>query len=218
MPWTKEEKIFSITTYLEMKSFKTVQAEFHRKFNFNNYPQNYFFNHWAHKLQATGSVNNLNKKAETPSSGRKLTATSNDNVNAVRDSVRRSPKTSIRRHSQELGLSCATVQRILIKDLQLYPYWIQIKHKLTPADMAKHDVMCWWFENKIEEDPNFLDDVWFSDKAHFLLCGHVNSKTNVLWGTPSPPPQRGASEAPALCEVHSLGGHLKTWHNRTILV
>ena len=33
MPWTKEEKIFCVTTYLETKSFKTVQAKFHREFN-----------------------------------------------------------------------------------------------------------------------------------------------------------------------------------------
>uniref|UniRef100_UPI00358E2E41 uncharacterized protein n=1 Tax=Myxine glutinosa TaxID=7769 RepID=UPI00358E2E41 len=186
MPWTKEEKLFCVTTYLETKSFKTVQAKFRRKFNFNNYPQKNQVYRWAHTFQATGSVNNLNKKAETPSSGRKLTARSPDNVNAVRPSVGRSPKRSIRRRSQEQGLSRASVQRILIKDLQLYPYKIQIKHKLTPADMAKRVVMCRWFENKIEEDPDFLDDVWFSDEAHFLLCGHVNSKNNVFWGTQAP--------------------------------
>ena len=28
-----------VTTYLETKSFKTVQAKFRRKFNFNTYPQ-----------------------------------------------------------------------------------------------------------------------------------------------------------------------------------
>ena len=39
MPWTREEKIFYITTYLKTKSFKTVQAKLCRKFNFNNYPQ-----------------------------------------------------------------------------------------------------------------------------------------------------------------------------------
>jgi len=28
--------------------------------------------------------------------------------------------------------------------------------------------------------------VWFLDKAHFLLSGHVNSKNNIFWGsTPS---------------------------------
>ena len=39
------------------------------------------------QISATGSVNNLIKKVETPSSGSKLTARSPDNVNAVRDSV-----------------------------------------------------------------------------------------------------------------------------------
>ena len=31
-----------------------------------------------------------------------------------------------------------------------------------------------------------LDHVWFSDKAHFLLSGYVNSKNNVYWGTAPP--------------------------------
>ena len=126
MPWTKEEKIFCVTTYLQTKSFKTVQAKFRQKFNFNNYPQKSQIYRWAHKFQATGSVNNLNKKAETSTYGRKLTARTPDNVNAVRDSVGRCPKKSIRRRSQELGLSRASVQRILIKDLHLYPYiWFE---------------------------------------------------------------------------------------------
>ena len=42
-----------------------------------------------------------------------------------------------------------------------------IKHKLTPADTTKRQVMCWLFENKIEDGPNFLDNVRLSDKAHF---------------------------------------------------
>ena len=72
MPWTKEEKIFCVTIYLATKSFKTVQAKFRRKFNFNNYPQKSQIYRWAHKFQATGSLNNLNKKGETPRFGRKF--------------------------------------------------------------------------------------------------------------------------------------------------
>jgi len=44
-------------------------------------------------------------------------------------------------------------------------------------------VMCPWFCDKIDEDPNYLDDVWFSDEAHFLLSEYVNSKNNIIWGT-----------------------------------
>ena len=75
--------------------------------------------------------------------------------------------------------------------------------------MEKCLVMCWWFENKIEEAPTFLDDIWFSNKAHFWLCEHVNSNNCVYWGT---------SEALALCEMHGLCGHLKTLNNQTVLV
>jgi len=32
--------------------------------------------------------------------------------------------------------------------------------------------------------PDFLDNVWFSDEAHFLLSGHVNSKNNIWVSTP----------------------------------
>ena len=34
--------------------------------------------------------------------------------------------------------------------------------------------------------PDFLDNVWFSDKAHFLLSGHVNSKNNIFCGSTPP--------------------------------
>ena len=185
MPWTREEKIFCVITYFETSSFKTVQAKFRKKFNFNH-PQKSQIYRWVHKFQTTGTVNNLNIKAENPTSGRKLTARCPDNVDAVRDSVGRGLKKSLRRRSQELGLSRASLQRILKKDLQLYPYRIQIKHKLTPEDVEKRLVMCRWFENKIEEYPDFLDDVWFSNEAHFWLCGHVNNNNCVYWGTEVP--------------------------------
>ena len=44
-------------------------------------------------------------------------------------------KSPFERHSQEFGLSRASLQRILKKYLQLYPYRIQIKHNLKSADM-----------------------------------------------------------------------------------
>ena len=52
--------------------------------------------------------------------------------------------------------------------------------------MTKRVEMCQWFESKIEENPDFFQNVWFSDKAHFSLSGHVNSKNFVLWGSQAP--------------------------------
>ena len=52
--------------------------------------------------------------------------------------------------------------------------------------MRKRVSMCQWFCDKIDDVPDFLDNVWFSDEAHFLLSGHVNSKNNSFWGSTPP--------------------------------
>ena len=52
--------------------------------------------------------------------------------------------------------------------------------------MRKRVIMCQWFCDKIDAVPDFVDDVWFSDEAHFLLSDHVNSKNNIFWGSTPP--------------------------------
>ena len=102
------------------------------------------------------------------------------------ETVVHSPSKSMRRRSQELGINRESVRRILIADLHMYPYRIQIKQKLTHGDMRKRVIMCQWFCDKIDAVPDFLDNVCFSDEAHFLLSGHVNSKNNIFWGSTPP--------------------------------
>ena len=104
-------------------------------------------------------------------------------VAAVKDSVVHSSGKSLRRRSQELGINLESVRRILIADLNMYPYRMQIKEKLTPEDMTKRVIMCHWFCDKNDTVPDFLDNIWFSEEAHFLLSGNVNSKSIVFWGT-----------------------------------
>ena len=122
MAWKLEEKIFCVTTYIETKSYKTVQTRFRRKFNFNTYPGKSQIFLWYRNFQIYGTVNKRSKKLENPSSGRKLSARSADNVEASRVSVGRSSKKSIRRRSSELGISRSSLHRILTQDLNLYPY------------------------------------------------------------------------------------------------
>ena len=168
MAWTVE-KNFCVPTYIETKSYKVVQTRFCRKFNFNTFLEKSQIFLWYHNFQTYGTVDKRSKKTENPSSVRKLSARSADNVQASRVSVGRSPKKSIRRRSSELGISRSSLHRILTQDLHLYPYRIQIKHKLTTTDMQKRVEMCHWFQNTIECDPEFLNHVWFSDEAHFML-------------------------------------------------
>jgi len=138
--------------------------------------------------RTNGTVHDLNRKDTNRQShsGRPKSSRTPHNVAAVRDSVVHSPSKSVRRRSQKLGTNRESVRIILIADLHMYPCRIQIKQKLTPDDMRKHVIMCQWFCDKIDAVPNFLDNVWFSDEAHFLLSGHVNSKNNIVWGSTPP--------------------------------
>ena len=104
----------------------------------------------------------------------------------MRDSAGPNPKKSLRRRSKKLGLSRLSVHRILKNDLQLYPHRLQTKQTLTQNNMAKRVEMCQWFKSKIEENPDFFQNVWFSNEAHFSLSGHANSKNSVFWGSQAP--------------------------------
>ncbi len=188
MPWTVREKTFSVEAYLETKSVTTAQARFRKEYKSRHYPCKSIILKWTQKFRKKGTVLNLNSKSvdRDTHSGRPASARTPEKIDAVRDSVARSPKKSLRRRSQDLGIPRESMRRILLKDLRLYPYRIQVKHKLTQADMDKRVVMCQWFCDEIEDNPDLLDDVWFSDEAHFLLSGHVNSKNNIFWGTAAP--------------------------------
>jgi hypothetical protein len=48
--------------------------------------------------------------------------------------------------------------------------------------MEKRVQMAEWFQ----EHPNVIERLWFSDEAHFWLCGHVNSHNAVHWGRERP--------------------------------
>ena len=168
MVWSTEERTFCVTLYLETKSLKTVQMRYCRSFNFINFPYKFHITCWVKKFKDTGTLITFTKKGQKWTSGRKLTARSPENVDAVRDSVGRSPKKSLWRCSQELGLSRSSAHRILKNDLQLYPYRIQIKQTLTQNDMAKRVEMCQWFESKIEKNQIF-----------FRMCGSLMKPTSL---------------------------------------
>ena len=174
MAWSIQEKTFCAETYFDTKSFCAIQGRFRQKFQCRHYPDKRLIHRWAQEFREHGTVLNLNANGKTDTySGRPKSARSQENIDAIRDSVGRSPRKSLRRRSQERGINREATRRILVKDLQLHPYRIQINHKLTQADMEKRVAMCRWFCDKVDENPDFLDDLWFSDETHFLLSGHV---------------------------------------------
>ena len=57
---------------------------------------------------------------------------------------------------------------------------VNFEHFLNEKDKARRVQMCL---DKVEHEPDWLDNLWFSDEAWFYLQGVVNSHSNVYWGT-----------------------------------
>ena len=187
MPWSTKEKAFCVEAYFPNKSYTFVQANFRREFRRRNAPSKSRIFDWIKKFRGHGTVQNFYYKGITDTHfSWRVSARTERNINEVRKSVVRSPKKSFRRRSQELGISRESLRRVLKSDLLLYPYTIQIKQRLTEPDMEKRVAMCEWICDTIEDNPDFLNHIWFSDQAHFLLSGHVYCKSNVYWGTTPP--------------------------------
>ena len=165
-----------------------MQAKFRREFNFNNYPQKSKIYHWLHKFQATRSVNNLKKKAENARSGRKFIARCPDNVDAVRDSVGRSPKTFPRTWS---------FTRIVRKNLKDYPERIPFFYPCLISGVWK---MLTEFPARVynHHHSKGVSEVWhlplFGDETSILEPADIWSHSFLaiipgqLWHTPTGAP------------------------------
>ena len=182
MVFTTEQRTKMVELYLSTKSIVTTQRQYVRHFHCRDPPSKRVILYNVKKFRYNGTVHNLNKNH----SGRARGARTQENVAAVRNSVVRSPIKSIRRRSQELDMTRNSVHRILRLDIHVFPYQVQVKHKLTDFDKRRRVEMCQWFNAKMEDNPEWIRDVWFSDEAHFHLDGIVSSHNYRFWESEMP--------------------------------
>jgi len=147
MPWTTEQKIFIVEAYFRQKSIHAAQLQFKERFGCREFPVHSMIYRWVNKFRTHGTVHNLNRKDtyRQSHSGRPKSSRTPHNAAPVRDSFVHSSSKSVHRRSQEFGINRESVRRILIADLHMHPYRMQIKQKLTLDDMRKRVIICQWF-------------------------------------------------------------------------
>ena len=82
-------------------------------------------------------------------------------------SFQANPHQSSRRNN--VPISRTTLRRILKEDLVLYPYKIERRNKLRPADLGRRLAFCQWLRGNRRHPITFL----IGDEAQFLLNGKV---------------------------------------------
>jgi hypothetical protein len=136
-------------------------------------PSGHYVKTWIQNFEATGST--LKKKG-----GSVETARTPENVAIATEAIEPSPRRSVRRHATSLGLSEASVLRILHKDLHFYPCKIQITHALHEHDYENRVNFCQTILQLINHNQDVVNNLLMSDEAHFHLSGFVN-KQNVSY-------------------------------------
>ncbi|PNF24557.1 hypothetical protein B7P43_G05389 [Cryptotermes secundus] len=169
MRWTSEQREFAVEAYFSNNhSYVAVQRAFHTPFGIKPrgpVPDRKSIVLWVENFRTTGSV-------VKKSPGRQRTVTTPENVEAVRQSILRSPRRSARKHVVALDISNRSMCRILHEHLHFHPYKMVFVQELSPREFHNRITAC---ETLLENlPPDAL--VSFSDEAHFHLSGYVNNQ------------------------------------------
>jgi len=176
--YSTEQKVKMVKWYLESKSPKYVQKQYqgHYECHYRNLPSRQYISKITQKFMESGSVKNLYSNAGAPRVVR-----TKENISSVENIIQDNPKTSVRKVSQAAALSRSSTQRILSDDLELYPYKIQIVQALTDSAQRARKEFAEKCLECITQNENFLQNIWFSDEAHFYLYGYVNTQNARIW-------------------------------------
>lgn len=179
--FTEEERVHFVKIYHECGSSVTAAMRKLRAMGAQHaVPSKSALERLVKKFHETGSVSDL------PRPGPQYTTRNPENIQRVQESLNENPRTSVRRRSQELGLSRCTVHRILSTDIAAFPYKIQLTQKLKPTDHGKRLEFANWMLSKKDDDPDFFSKIFFSDEAHFHLNGKVNKQNCRIWALENP--------------------------------
>lgn len=99
--------------------------------------------------------------------------------------VEEEPNISSRRLALRVGVSASTVWRTL-HEQGLHPYHVQRVQALQPGDPIRRIAFCQWFLQKLEQEPNFLNNLLMTDEAGFTREGIFNSRNTHVWSDENP--------------------------------
>ena len=182
--YSDEERFFVVERRLRGESYSSIATDFRAHFNRATAPCKTAMQKMVQKMTTEFTCKNLN----TGRSGRPATVVTDENVLRVQESAMELPRIGTRPRSAMLDMTRTSLRRILVRELQLFPYKMQLKHAMEPQDPAARMHFADWFLRKQQDSPNadFVDNVIFFDEAHIDIDGYVNSQNARHWGSQRP--------------------------------
>ncbi|GFS66285.1 DUF4817 domain-containing protein [Trichonephila clavipes] len=187
------KKAQCVAWFIETKSDTQTQRNYRTTYE-ESPPSRSSIREWYHKFMTTGSVEH--KK------GYGHPRTSEESVERIRETFRRSPTKSVRQAAQELQMPRSTIHDVLHKRLRLTAYKVQILHAIKPDDYAKRYEFAVDMLHRLDADEHFLNRILFSDESMFHVSGMV-IKHNVRFG--------GSEQPHAVLELQRSSEKVNVW-------
>lgn len=134
------------------------------------------------RLESTYSLH------DAPKTGRP-SVINDDNINAIRDNLKEQSNnnnamiSSVREASRNTGLCYSTTRKIVKEQLCFKHYTPQFVQQLYEDDTEHRLEFAELFEEQLF---NNIDNILWSDEAHFHLFGEVSSINGYVWATENP--------------------------------
>ena len=172
------EKVYVVKNYYRHSSYKQITDNWHDEFETPPPSKSSMFS-LVKRFETRGSV------ADAPRSGRPRTSMTAENNDLVTAAFVNSRTKSQSRASIELGISRRSLD-LIMDDVGIKPYRPQLVHALNEDDNDRRLQFCERFLAYVEDNPDILDNIIWSDEASFKLNGHVNRHNCVYWSNVNP--------------------------------
>lgn len=136
------------------------------------------FLNMSRRLHSTGSFH------RSTGSGRPSTVDARQ-AELVLEHFEEEPTTSTRRAGTRFGINHVAVWRIL-RDDNRHPYHYRRTQELIPSDFAPRRNFCEWYLRQLEENPNYVNYVLWTDEATFTRSGLSNMHNDHVWARVNP--------------------------------
>lgn len=134
-------------------------------------------------------VANAYREGRVPGIGARAGRPRTTDDDVVLDEVREEPGTSVRIIERRTGIPKSSAHRILKRN-RYYPYHIQRVQTLLTADYERRVVFCRQMIGKWRENPNFFNDVLWSDESACKRDGYLNLHNLHSWQLSNPHEKR----------------------------
>lgn len=175
--YTNQQKAQCVIWMAEGHGGTAIQRKFFTKYRIKA-PSRRTINLWYQSYTDRGSHSHRGGNGR-PTIG-------DDKQNQIEEMFQADPRRSLREVGAVVGVHHTTVWHFLRNKLKLYPYRLQIGQQLSETDKNNRVTFAQLCKERLQENPNFLKRIVFSDECIFSLKGAVNKHNCRIWGSQRP--------------------------------